>query len=214
MNVLVVHAHPSADSYSSALYRTALRALEQAGHAVTGISLYEEGFEARMSRDERVAYETATPILDPVVARHAELVKAAQMLVFVYPTWWFGLPAILKGWLERVLVPGVGFVLDPRTNKVRRGLGHVHRIVGVTTYGSPRSSIFFATDGGRRTLTRALRLLCHPLARTRWLGLYGIDTSTDDDRLEFLSKVEHVLGKKRTARRLATRQTLGKVGRR
>lgn len=194
MNVLVVHAHPSADSYSAALYRTAVRALESAGHSVTGISLYEEGFEARMSTDERRAYETDAPVLDAQVARHVELVKAAQMLVFVYPTWWFGLPAILKGWLERVLVPGVGFVLDPSTHKVKRGLGKVRRIVGITTYGSPRWSIRFATDGGRRTLTRALRLLCHPLARTRWLGLYGIDTSTDDQRLEFLSKVEASMG--------------------
>lgn len=194
MNVLVVHAHPSPESYSAAVYRTAIRALEGAGHSVTGISLYEERFEARMSRDERLAYETDTPVLDPQVARHVELVKAAQVLVFVYPTWWFGLPAILKGWLERVLVPGVGFVLDPKSHKVKRGLGKVRRIVGITTYGSPRPSIRFATDGGRRTLTRALRLLCHPLVRTRWLGLYGIDTATDDERLEFLTRVEVSLG--------------------
>jgi NAD(P)H dehydrogenase (quinone) len=211
MNVLVVHAHPSSESYSNAIYRTALKALESAGHSVTGISLYAEGFEARMSRDERVAYETEAPVLDPLVARHVELVKAAQMLVFVYPTWWFGLPAILKGWLERVLVPGVGFVLDPKTNKVKRGLGHVKRVVGITTYGSPRSSIRFATDGGRRTLTRALRLLCHPLARTRWLGLYAVDTSTDDERLAFLSRVETELS---GARRLRSRLTLGKGARR
>ena len=44
------------------------------------------------------------------------------MLVFVYPTWWSGLPAILKGWLERVMVPGVGFVFDEQTGKVRPGL--------------------------------------------------------------------------------------------
>ena len=44
--------------------------------------------------------------------RHAEIIKQAEALVFVYPTWWSTMPAILKGWLERVLVPGVGFVFD------------------------------------------------------------------------------------------------------
>ena len=53
--------------------------------------------------------------------------------MFVYPTWWSGLPAILKGWLERVMVPGVGFTFDSRTGKVKPGLTHVRRIVGIST---------------------------------------------------------------------------------
>jgi hypothetical protein len=74
--------------------------------------------------------------------------SARRALVFVYPTWWSGLPAILKGWLERVLVPGVGFVLDERTNKVRPGLGQVRHLVGISTYGSPRSYVRSSTTTG------------------------------------------------------------------
>ena len=107
------------------------------------------------------------------------VVRSASTLVFVYPTWWFGVPAVMKGWLERVLVPGVAFTLDPETKKVRRNMGHVRRIVGVTTYGSSPLAVHLAGDGGRRTLGRTLRLVAHPLARTTWLGLYGMDTATD-----------------------------------
>ena len=57
--------------------------------------------------------------------------------MFVYPTWWSGLPAVLKGWLERVMVPGVGFTFDAQSGKVQPGLRHVRRIVGISTYGSP-----------------------------------------------------------------------------
>ena len=79
------------------------------------LDLYAVGFAAAMSPEERHAYHGDEPIIDPLVAEHAALVLRADALVFVYPTWWSGLPAILKGWLERVMVPGVGFRFDERS---------------------------------------------------------------------------------------------------
>ena len=137
MQALVVIAHPCDDSFNHAAARSAIRGLERAGHDVDVIDLYGVGFRTAMSLAERVAYETDQPVIDSQVADHVTRVRAAQILVFVYPTWWSGLPAILKGWLERVLVPGVGFRLDERTGKVKPGLQHVRRIIGISTYGSP-----------------------------------------------------------------------------
>ena len=108
--------------------------------------------------------------------------------MFVYPTWWSGQPAIMKGWLERVMVPGVGFHLDER-NKVVPGLNHVRRIVGISTYGSPRPYVKLVNDNGRRVITRALRLSCSWRTRTRWLALYSMDTATDADRRAFLHRI-------------------------
>jgi putative NADPH-quinone reductase len=145
-----------------------------------------------MSAAEREAYHGEEPILDPLVAEHARLLGRAQVLTFVYPTWWSGLPAILKGWLERVMVPGVAFAFDER-GKVRPALTGVDTIVGVSTYGSPRAYVRAINDNGRRTLTRALRMSCGPGTRTRWLGLYGIDTSTLTDRADFAASVERAM---------------------
>jgi putative NADPH-quinone reductase len=189
MRVLAVHAHPSPDSFNRALFDTACRTLRAPGHDVTAIDLYEEGFRAEMSPAELAAYHTERPICSADVERHAALVRRSDVLLFVYPTWWMGLPAILKGWLDRVLVPGVAFHLDPRTNRVRPGLGHVRRIVGITTYGSRRGYVSAMTDGGRRTLLRALRMLAPWGRRTTWLALYGVDTSSVDDRARFLRGV-------------------------
>lgn len=191
MRALVVHAHPDPASFSHALAAAAIEGLRRAGHDVTAVDLYAEEYCAAMSRAERVAYHSDQPVLDPQVARHAELVRAAGILVFVYPTWWSSLPAILKGWLERTMVPGVGFVLDPRTHRVRPGLSHVRHIVGVSTYGSPRGYVMAINDNGRRTLTRALRMSCGWRTRCHWLGLYGIDTSTEAERTAFLDRVRH-----------------------
>lgn len=188
--MLLVIAHPCSDSFTHSAADAAVSGLTHAGHTVDVLDLHELGFRAAMDRRERVAYDTDQPILDPMVADHAERVRRADALVFVYPTWWSGLPAILKGWLERVLVPGVAFTFDERTGKVRPGLGRMRRIVGVSTYGSPRWYVTAVNDNGRRILTRALRMSCGWRVRTRWHGLYAMDTTTPEDRTAFLTRVE------------------------
>ena len=189
---LVVVAHPCADSLTHAAAARAEAGLRAAGYDVTVLDLYALGFRAAMSTAEREAYHGDIPLLDPLAASHADLVRSAEALVFVYPTWWSGLPAILKGWLERVLVPGVGFVFD-EDGKVRPGLSNVRHLIGVSTYGSPRAAVRTINDNGRRTISRALRMSCGLRTRTKWLGLYAVDTSTDDERREFLASVERTL---------------------
>ncbi len=125
-----------------------------------------------------------------MVAEHAALVGAARAIVFVYPTWWSQPPAILRGWLERVLVPGVAFRFDAH-GKVRPGLRHVRRIVGISTYGAPWTYVKLLNDGGRRMLTRALRMNCGARTPTTWIGLYAVDTAGDRERAAFVDRVEH-----------------------
>jgi NAD(P)H dehydrogenase (quinone) len=190
MNVLLVLAHPCGDSYTHACADAATRGLSRAGHTVDAIDLYAQGFRAEMSLDERLAYESDDPILDPMVRDHASRVLQADAIVFVYPTWWSGLPAVLKGWLERVMVPGVGFTLDESTRKVRPGLARVRRIVGISTYGSRWAYVKLTNDNGRRIITRALRMSSGWRTRTTWLALYAIDTADSDQRREHLERIE------------------------
>ena len=194
MQALVVIAHPCDDSFTHATAAAARRGLGLGGHEVDVIDLYADRFQAAMSLDEWRAYESDTPILDPQVADHAQRLQRAEILVFVYPTWWSGLPALLKGWLERVTVPGVGFTFDARTGKIRPGLRHVRRIVGVSTYGSPRPYVKLINDNGRRMLTRSLRMTAGWQARTDWVALYSMDATSLADRTAFLERIERRMG--------------------
>ena len=72
---------------------------------------------------------------------------------------------------------------------MRAGLRHVRRLVGITTYGSSRLYVRVLGDPGRRTIMRALRLLCARRCRRTWLGMYGMDTATNEDRRVFLDRV-------------------------
>jgi putative NADPH-quinone reductase len=190
MQALVVVAHPCDDSFTHAAAERAVAGLRAGGHAVEVVDLYALGFRVAMSPEERHAYHGETPLIDEHTREHARLVQWADCLVFVYPTWWSGLPAMLKGWLERVMVPGVAFVFDEHSGKVRPGLRQVRRLVGISSYGSPRRTVKLVNDNGRRTITRTLRMSCGFRARTTWFGLYGIDAASESDRRQFLDRVE------------------------
>lgn len=186
---LLVHAHPNPTSYSGALRDRALAGLERGGWITDVADLYPDGFAPAMTYDERRAYHTDEPILDPLVARYADLVRRANALVFVYPTWWWGMPAVMKGWVERVLVAGVGFQFDEQ-NRIRPGMSQINRLVGVSTYGSTRTEMALINDSGRRSLTRAMRLNTTWRCRSTWLGLYAMDRIGDLERAAFAEKVE------------------------
>lgn len=193
MRAAVIVAHPDPGSFCHHLAGRAVAGLTAAGHDVEVVDLYAAGFRAAMSPAERRAYHSPEPILDPLVREQVALIGAVDTLVFVYPTWWSGLPAILKGWLERVMVPGVAFRFHEHTGKVLPALTHVRRIVGISTYGSPRAYVRAINDNGRRTITRALRVSSGLRTRSTWLALYGMDTTTHDDRADFAARVERTM---------------------
>jgi putative NADPH-quinone reductase len=187
MNIVVVLGHPSVDSYCAAIFERIILALEsQLTHNVTAIRLADEKFATAMSTAERVAYETSTPLINDETKRHAEVLLQAEALIFVYPTWWSGLPAQLKGWLERVFVLGVAFQFN-KNSKIRPNLHNVRHIIGVSTYGSPWRYVKLVNDNGRRTLTRAIRMSTGLRTRTMWCGIYALDTCTHQQREKFIA---------------------------
>ena len=153
MEVLVLLVHPDPTSLCHSIASDVQQVLAGRGHNVTTIDLYADEFEPVMTEPDRVAYETDHPIVDPAIQRHADLVRSSQGLVFIYPTVVGGLPAMLKGWLDRVLVTGVAFELDERTNKVKPAMKHVRRLGAVTTSPARRSrslAVLLHRHRGRR----------------------------------------------------------------
>lgn len=192
MRALVVVCHPNRDGFTHACAQAAVAGLQRAGHEVEVLDLYEVGFAPAMSASEHLAYHTDEPILDPLVASSAEMVKRAEILVFVYETWWGSLPAMLKGWLEKTMVPGVAFVFDEQ-QRVRPGLRGVRHIIGISSYEPTRPAIAFINDNGRRILHRALRLNTGWRTKRTWLALYRAGASTAEQQAAFVAAVEQRL---------------------
>jgi NAD(P)H dehydrogenase (quinone) len=199
LTALVVYCHPVAESFSAALRDRVLATLTRTGVRIVLVDLYADGFAPALGAEEQRRHldEALRP---PDLEAQFQTLAEAQLVIFVYPTWWYGLPAMLKGWIDRVLRAGVAFRLPEGTNVIEPLLIQLRQIVVVTTYGSPWWLIRYVGDAGRRTIARGMQLLCPNARRPIWLGLYGMDTATADDRRRFLDRVERQLA--RTVARL------------
>lgn len=188
MRVLVVYCHPVPESYCAALRDTALATLAAAGHETRLVDLYAEDFDPVMRCEERRVYNDGPPA-DPALAPHIAHLRWAEAILFVYPTWWYGLPAMLKGWLDRVWALEVVFAIPQRAGPIKPLMTHIRRIGIVTTCGAPRWWSHIIGHPGRKTILRGIRALCGPRCRTLFMAHYLMDVSTSETRAAFLARV-------------------------
>lgn len=195
MRLLIIYCHPVPESLTASVRDTIVGALEKTGrHELKLVDLYAEKFNPVMSTEERRGYHTKGDNEIPV-ATYVEQLKWADGLIFVYPTWWFGLPAMLKGWLDRVWVPYATFVLPEPGVPVQPVLKNIRYIAAISTCGAPWWLLKFVGDPGRRTLLRGIGNICAKRCRKLWMAHYRIDSSTDATRRAFLSRVEKVFSR-------------------
>lgn len=189
MRALIVYCHPSPESFTNAVLNTVLDRLHAAGAETRVIDLYRKGFDPVLSRKAWEGY-LDTQTNTEAVSEDVAALRWADTLVFVYPTWWYGLPAILKGWLDRVLLPEVAFHMPQAEGEtIRPALTHITGLAVFTTCGASWWLTRFIGAPGRRTLTRGVGLLCHPRRRTAFAALYLMDTVSAEARSKHLARV-------------------------
>jgi putative NADPH-quinone reductase len=120
MNILVILGHPTQGSLSHAISEAVVDVLKENGHEAIFHDLYAEHFDPVLPRGET----SKDAVIDPVIQRHCDELVNADGIVIIHPNWWGQPPAILKGWIDRVIRPGVGyeFLVGDRGEGVPRGL--------------------------------------------------------------------------------------------
>jgi NAD(P)H dehydrogenase (quinone) len=153
MNVLLVHSHPEPQSFSSGLARTARETLEAAGHSVTVSDLYADGFDPVSGRNnfttvkdpeyfkqqQEELFATAENGFEPALEAEIQKLEQADLLIFSFPIWWFGLPAMLKGWVDRAFPMGRVY-----------GGGRIYE-TGLGAARQARAMILMTTGGGAQS---------------------------------------------------------------
>jgi len=187
--VLIVHCHPAQDSLLSEMARRVEARLLERGHEVDFFDLYTLNFDPAMREDEwRAHRRTERP--EDGLDLHVAALKAAQALVVIYPTWWFGMPAMLKGWFDRVWQAKVAF--DVKNGQFQlHTLSNITHFAAITSHGSPRFLIdLIIGNPGRRILAPGLELQLAPRSKFMWRAFYGVDSlphakvQKDMDRFE------------------------------
>ena len=190
MKILVLYAHPVETSFNAGLHRLVVERLTVGGHEVDDCDLYAEDFDPRLTRAERLAYHDARgpdDAADPYVAR----LLHAEALVLCFPVWNYGYPAILKGFFDRVFLPGVSFRLVD--GRVQPSLHNIRKVVAVTSYGGSRFRAMLMGDPPRRIVKRMLRATVRPGAPVRYLAHYAMNLSTEASRARFMGRVSAMM---------------------
>ena len=187
MRVLVLFAHPVETSFAAALHAKVVETLRRRSHEVDDCDLNAEGFDPVMSRQDRIEYYDA-PANRRRVASYVDRLLRAEALVFSFPVWNMGFPAILKGFVDKVFLPGVAFELKDGAFVPR--LHNIRRLGVVCTYGGGRLKTMLMGDPPRRYLIRTLRPICAPGAPAEYLACYSMDRTTPERRKRFLTRVE------------------------
>ncbi|GAA5174935.1 NAD(P)H-dependent oxidoreductase [Niveibacterium umoris] len=153
MNVLIVFAHPEPQSFNGALFDTAVRTLREAGHTVATSDLYRMGFNPASDRhnfttvknpeflklQQEEMHATETHGFAPDIEAELAKIEAADLMIWQFPLWWFGLPAVLKGWVDRVFAMGRTY-----------GYGHIYE-TGV--FKGKRALLSLTTGGPQEAYT-------------------------------------------------------------
>jgi NAD(P)H dehydrogenase (quinone) len=155
LRVFILYANPVALSFGAALRKQAIGALRSRGHEIDDCDLYAESFDPVMREQERMQYHDVELNRAPI-APYADRLLAAEALVLIYPVWNEGFPAILKGFFDRVFIPGVSFKIG-RDGAPVPDLQKLRKLAAVCTYGASRTTSFLLGDRPKRVVKHLVR---------------------------------------------------------
>jgi putative NADPH-quinone reductase len=173
LRVFILYANPVAWSFGATLRKQVVTTLRSRGHEIDDCDLYAESFNPVMAEQERMRYHNANLNRAPIAA-YADRLLAAEALVLIYPVWNEGFPAILKGFFDRVFIPGVSFKIGPDGAAIPN-LQKLRKLAAVCTYGASRTTSFLLGDPPKRVVKRLVRSMpghavrCDYLATTIWI---------------------------------------------
>lgn len=195
MNCLIVNAHPLEPSLCSKFTHLVYSRLNEIGHHVILENLYKENFNPVLSAEERQSYY-GDEYDDSKVRHQVQHLVDADAVVLVFPTWWFGFPAILKGWFDRVWGPGIAYDHASDYGPIKPRLKNLKKVLVITTLGAPWwVDVLIMRKPLKRILQIALLGACTKSCNLKYISFYKCE-KVDPKRLNtFISKIHLELNK-------------------
>lgn len=195
MKILLVTAHPLKNSLCGLFAEKAINSLQDKGHEIMLEDLYENQFDPVLSAEERAAYYKQ-PYDASRVSDEIERLVNADALVLIFPTWWFGFPAILKGWFDRVWVPTRAYDHANDYGPIKAGLHNLKKAFVITTLGAPWwVDCLVLRRPVKRTVRYALLGACARQCELRFLSFYQCEAVQPSRAGKQIRKIESELSK-------------------
>jgi NAD(P)H dehydrogenase (quinone) len=177
---------------SAPLHSEVVTTLRSRGHEIDDCDLYAERFDPVLSEQERIQYHDIQ-LNRAHIGAYADRLLAAEALILVYPVWNEGFPAILKGFFDRVFIPGVSFTVGP-DGTLATNLQKLQKNAAVCTNGATHPINFLLGDPPKRVVKRLVRWMPGHSVRCDYLAYYDMDRSSQHKRAAFIRAVMSAVG--------------------
>lgn len=186
MDTLIVYCHPYEKSFHHAMLEALCERCERAGETYEVIDLYADGFDPVLSTAELAVYDEGTA-LDPLVKRYQEMVARCRKLVFIFPVWWNDMPAMLRGWFDKVMLSGFSWIATE--HGLEGTLTHIASAEVYTASSNPTEFLQTATgDGIQKTFIEGT-LWQLGIGQGTWTNCGGADLASPEARAAFLARL-------------------------
>lgn len=186
----IIYAHPYEQSFNHAILQRVRELLESKGEAYKLIDLYADGFNPAYTKEELALFNQGKA-LDPLVLHYQEILKKTGRLIFIFPIWWADMPAIVKGFEDKVFLKTLAY--NPTPTGIKGCLTQIREVVVITTSTAPTWYLKFFCGNviGKTMIGHTLKGI--GVGSGRWINFGGMDKSTAQARQSFLDKLSDKL---------------------
>lgn len=194
MRTVIVFNHPYEGSYCNAILNAVIKGLKIANHEVDLMHLDNDGFNPVMSKADLKAFVEHKPV-DPQVIDYNERLKKANHLIFIFPIWWDLMPATTKGFVDRVLSPGVVYDHHPRGFGLVPLLKNLKSVTIITTMNKPK--IMYSLLIGNLIRKAMLRSVFKTMGykNLNWISFAYVKSVSQEKRVKWLTDIENKFAK-------------------
>ncbi|MDU7786131.1 MAG: NAD(P)H-dependent oxidoreductase [Aggregatibacter aphrophilus] len=171
----IIYAHPYEQSFNHAILQRVRELLESKGEAYKLIDLYADGFNPAYTKEELALFNQGKA-LDPLVLHYQEILKKTDRLIFIFPIWWADMPAIVKGFEDKVFLKTLAY--NPTPTGIKGCLTQIREAVVITTSTAPTWYLKFFCGNviGKTMIGHTLKGI--GVGSGRWINFGGMDKST------------------------------------
>ncbi len=190
MRVAIVFNHPYEKSYCNAILEAVTKGIQKGQHEVDLIHLDNDVFNPVMSRADLKAFVDHKP-LDPQVINYTQRLEKADHLIFIFPIWWDLMPAMTKGFIDRVLSPGIVYDHHPRGYGLVPLLKKLKGITIITTMNKPKwmYTLFVGNLIRKAMLKSVFKTMGYK--NLNWISHCSVKTVTQEKRVQWLADLEN-----------------------
>ena len=187
MTTTIIYAHPYEKSFNHAILERVQELLRAKGETYKLIDLYKDGFNPVYTKEEPALFNQGEA-LDPLVKQYQEILVNTRRLIFIFPIWWADMPAIVKGYLDKVLLKTFAYVENPSTGLLQ-GLLNIDEAMVISTSTAPTFYLryFCGNTIGGAMLGHTLKGV--GAKRRRWVNCARANKTTDAKRKAFLEEL-------------------------